>query len=93
MTIQLDINFDELDAWLTPENVENLFKSAGYDVELKDEFKKDFEEVQVKQFESKWIPIPVTINNSKHGFTIFSSVKVNKVNKNKIENNNIAGAA
>lgn len=40
MGITLNIDLDEFEKWLTPERVEIAFYNAGYEVELKDEFKK-----------------------------------------------------
>lgn len=40
MTIKLNIDLDEFEKWLTPEILENTLYNAGFEVELKDEYKK-----------------------------------------------------
>jgi hypothetical protein len=40
VSIQLNIDLDEFEKWLTPERVETAFYNAGFDVELKDEYKQ-----------------------------------------------------
>lgn len=40
MTIQLDIDFEAFEEWLTPERFVFAMIQGGYDVELKDEFKR-----------------------------------------------------
>lgn len=41
MTIQLDIDFEKFEQWLTPERMEIALHNAGFDVELKEEYKTE----------------------------------------------------
>lgn len=41
MTIQLKIDLDKFEKWLTPKRVETAFHNAGYEVELKEEYKRN----------------------------------------------------
>ena len=49
MGIKLDINLDEFEKSLTPEVLENAFYNAGFDVELKEEYKTQKEEQKEKR--------------------------------------------
>lgn len=49
MSIQLSVDFVEFEKWLTPEVVYDAFSRAGYEVELKDEYKKECRDQQKVQ--------------------------------------------
>lgn len=92
MTIRLDINFDEFEEWLTPDLVENALSYAGYDVELKSEYK--YRKVSKKE-KTTDIKIPEMRVQEKQKFTIISGMtKIKKqVNFLNETNMHIDGAA
>ena len=43
VAIKLEIDLEEFKKWLTSERIETAFHNAGFDVELKEEYKKNNE--------------------------------------------------